>query len=110
MPDGLANSLGQRLIVGARAEDCTQVGLFGRKKAGTQLSVSGQADAVASRTEWFADGVDKSNLANTITKGIATGGFRGITCGDGNEGAIGVFNDGFNFAAAKDILFPPDLV
>ena len=56
------------------------------EKAGANLTVGGQADAVAVTAKRLADRCDDPDFANTLLKRPAGGCFRGIPSGEADEG------------------------
>src|SRR6266849_5084809 len=88
VPYRTANRISQYIIRSIGADNSTQVCLLSRKEAGTQLSIGGQADAVACSAERLTHGVDKANLADAIAKCITSCSLRWVTRGDRHERSI----------------------
>src|SRR6266446_9592995 len=99
VPDGTANRSGQCVIGGIGPDNGAQVRLFGGEEAGTQLSICGQADAVAHSAERLTDGIDEAYFPDAVAEGITTCRFGGIAGGNRHEWAILGFDDGFQFSA-----------
>src|SRR6185312_11496662 len=110
VPDGLADCLSQSRVVGVRADDCAQIGLFGGEEAGAQLSIGGQANAVAACAERLADRINKADLANAIAERIAARGLGRIAGSDLYQWTIVSLDDLLDLAAGQDILFAPGLI
>src|ERR1700730_14275184 len=98
VPYCASHSVGQGIVGGIRADDSTQISLFSGEKTGTQLAVSGQADTVTGGAGWFADRIDKADLAYTIAKGVAASGFRGVASGNLYKGAVLRFDNSLQFS------------
>src|SRR5205085_5446383 len=105
---GEAQELLELFVGGSVAEWGLQVPLAAREKAGAQLAVRGQADAVARRAERLRDRIHEPDLARAVREAEAARG-GGRLRGNLLERPA-LLDDFADFPAREHLVLAPNLV